>query len=382
MTDQPIVQPEGNAGGDPSPVVNTQPSSGRKKYTYRLEKREISFGMQFLSILAAVFLALLISAGLIATSGADVGGALLALWKGAFGSQKATLETLVQATPILFTGLAMVIAFRGKVINIGGEGQFFAGALATAWVCLHYDTLPKGILIPLIVLAAMLAGALWAFIPGFLKARFGVSEIVVTVMMNYIMVAFTTYLLGGPWQAPNDHFLETARFKASTFLPTFFHSRIHLGFWIALVIVAVLYIILWKTPLGYEIRAVGENPTAAKYKGIKASTVIITVMLLSGAIAGLGGGMELSGLAHRLRLDISTGYGYTGILIALLGRLNPIGVIPAAIFFGALVNGSTSMQVNFNVPVPLVSTIQGVVLILVLAFDTVFRYRIRRIEVC
>lgn len=228
----------------------------------------------------------------------------------------------------------------------------------------------------------MLGGAAWAFIPGLLKARFGISEIVVTVMMNYIMVGFTGYLLGGPWQAPNGHFLETARFKASTFLPTFFDSRIHLGFWIALVLVALIYVLLWKTPLGYEIRAVGENPVAAKYKGIKDGAIIIIIMVISGAIAGLAGGMELAGQAHRLRMDISTGYGYTGILIALLGRLNPLGVIPAAIFFGALVNGSTSMQINFNVPVPLVSTIQGVVLILLLVFDTVFRYRIRRVEKC
>lgn len=381
MTDNNDIQPEEHVGGDPSQAVVTQPS-GRKKYTYRLEKREISLWVQLLSILVAILVALLFSAGLIATSGANVGGALFALYKGAFGSMNATLETLVQSTPIMFTGLAMVIAFRGKVWNIGGEGQFFAGALATAWVCLNYGTLPTTIIIPLIILAAMIAGAFWAFIPGILKARFGISEIVVTVMMNYIMMAFTAYLLGGPWQAPNDHFLETARFKASTFLPTFFNSRIHLGFWIALVLVVVIYIVLWKTPLGYEIRAVGENPVAAKYKGIKASTVIIIVMIMSGAIAGLAGGMELSGLAHRLRMDISTGYGYTGILIALLGRLNPIGVIPASIFFGALVNGSTSMQINFNVPVPLVSTIQGVVLILVLVFDTAFRYRIRRIEVC
>jgi simple sugar transport system permease protein len=224
-----------------------------------------------------------------------------------------------------------------------------------------------------------LAGAAWAFIPAILKARFGISEIVVTVMTNYIMTGFVAYLLSGPWQAPNDHFLETARFKASTYLPTFFNSRIHLGFWIAIILVAAAYVLLWKTPLGYEIRAVGENPVAAKYKGIRDRAIILIVMCLSGGIAGIAGGMELAGLNHRLRLDISNGYGYTGILIALLGRLNPIGVIPAAIFFGALINGSTSMQITFNVPVPLVTTIQGVVLIFLLIFDTLFRYRIRRV---
>lgn len=380
MTGKNVIQPEYRADSASTQSAESKPVE--RKYVYRLEKREINIWLQNLAILAAVLAALLVSAGLILTSGADVKGALLALFKGAFGSLSACLETLVQATPIMFTGLAMVIAFRGKVWNIGGEGQFFAGALATAWVCLHWFTLPNQVLIPIIILASMAAGAAWAFIPGLLKARFGISEIVVTVMMNYIMAGYVSYLLSGPWQAPNDHFLETARFKASTFLPTFFDSRIHLGFWIALVLVAVTYILLWKTPLGYEIRAVGENPVAAKYKGIKDSVVIIIVMIMSGGIAGLAGGMELAGLAHRLRMDISTGYGYTGILIALLGRLNPIGVIPAAIFFGALVNGSTSMQINYNVPVPLVSTIQGVVLILLLVFDTMFRYRIRRVEKC
>lgn len=380
MTEKDVIQPEVHPDG--ASLTVTEAPSAKRKYVYRLEKRETSPWLQYLSILVAVLVSLLISAGLIYTSGADVKGALMALFKGAFGSLGASLETLVQATPIMLTGLAMVVAFRGKVFNIGGEGQFFAGALACAWVCLHWFKLPTPVIIPIIIVASCAAGAAWAFIPGLLKAKFGISEIVVTVMMNYIMAGYASYLLSGPWQAPNDHFLETSRFKPSTFLPTFFDSRIHLGFWIALGLVVLLYILLWKTPLGYEIRAVGENPTAAKYKGIKGSTVIVVVMLMSGAIAGLAGGMELAGLAHRLRMDISTGYGYTGILIALLGRLNPIGVIPAAIFFGALVNGSTSMQVNFNVPVPLVSTIQGVVLILLLIFDTMFRYRIRRVEQC
>ncbi|HEY3345303.1 MAG TPA: ABC transporter permease [Anaerolineaceae bacterium] len=377
MSENHVLEPPETSGAGASPQPEALP--GKRRYGYRFEKREIGFWLQNLSILVAILAALLVSAGLIMTSGADVAGALLALFKGAFGTLGACLETLVQATPILFTGLAMVIAFRGKVWNIGGEGQFFAGALAAAWVCLNFYRLPQTALIVTIVLASLLAGALWAFIPGILKARFGISEIVVTVMANYIMTGFVAYLLSGPWQAPNDHFLETARFKASTYLPTFFNSRIHLGFWIAIILVAAAYVLLWKTPLGYEIRAVGENPVAAKYKGIRDRAIILIVMCLSGGIAGIAGGMELAGLNHRLRLDISNGYGYTGILIALLGRLNPIGVIPAAIFFGALINGSTSMQITFNVPVPLVTTIQGVVLIFLLIFDTLFRYRIRRV---
>lgn len=371
-----------------SPQADLQPAAEpadstvkNRRYTYRLEKRQVSAMTQNFSILIAVVAALLVSGAMIYASGIDARGALLALFQGAFGSRNAVLETLVQATPIMFTGLAMVIAFRGKVWNIGGEGQFFAGALATAWVCMNFPQLPTPLLIILIILSSLLAGALWAFVPGFLKARFQISEIVVTVMMNYIMSSLVSFLLSGPWQAPNDHFLQTPRFSASTFLPTFFSSRIHLGLFLAILLVILVYILLWKTPLGFEIRAVGANPLAAKYKGIRDTTIILIVMILSGAIAGLAGGMELAGLHHRLRLDISTGYGYTGILIALLGRLSPLGVVPAAIFFGALVNGSTSMQIKYFVPVPLVYTIQGIVLIFLLIFDTLIRYRIRKVEI-
>lgn len=367
--------------GRKSASTSEMGAAPRRTYTYHLEKREVGFWMQNLSVLVAILAAILVSALLIKASGADPVGALTALFRGAFGNTNAVIETLVQATPILFTGLAMVIAFRGKVWNIGGEGQFFAGALAAAWVSMNFaDSLPVPLLILSIIASATLAGAIWAFVPGILKSRFGISEIVVTVMMNYIMTSIVSYLLSGPWQAEGDHFLQTPRFAETTFLPTFFQSRLHLGFLIGLLLVALTYLLLWKTPLGYEIRAVGENPVAARYKGIKDSMIIVVVMLLSGAIAGMAGGLELTGLHHRLRLDISSGYGYTGILIALLGRLNPLGVVPASIFFGALVNGSTSMQIHYDVPVPLVFTIQGIVLIFLLICDTLFRYRIRRIE--
>ena len=347
---------------------------------YQIEKYEPQNWSRIAAVFIALIFSLVVSALLIHTSGADVWGALGALYTGSFGSKNAFLETLVQATPIIYTGLAMVIVFRGRVWNIGAEGQFFAGALATALISMYFAHLPPILLISLILLASMLAGGFWGFIPGYLKAKLGISEIIVTIMMNYIMQSILSYLLGGPLQAEGDYFLQTPRFDATTYLPRFFNSRIHLGFLIALLLVGIIYILLWKTPLGYEIRAVGDNPTAARYKGINIQKIVIFLMVLSGAIAGLAGGTELSGLHHRLRLDISTGYGYTGILIALLGRLNPIGVIPAAIFFGALVNGSTAMQINFGVPVALVFLIQGVVIVFLLMADALTKYRFRRIH--
>jgi len=347
---------------------------------YKIEKYEPKSRAQAAAVMIALAASLLVSAGLIATSGADVLGALGALFRGSFGSMNAILETLVQATPIIFTGLAMTLVFRGRVWNIGGEGQFFAGALATAFISLNFSHLPPAIIIVLILLASMAAGGFLGFIPGYLKAKWGISEIIVTIMLNYIMQNILSFLLAGPMQAEGDFFLQTPRFARSTYLPTMPGSRLHLGFLIALLLVAVVYIVLWKTPLGYEIRAVGDNPTAAKYKGINTRKIVILLMVMSGVIAGLAGGTELAGLHHRLRLDISTGYGYTGIMIALLGRLSPIGVVPAAIFFGALVNGSTSMQVNFGVPVALVFSLQGVVIVFLLLADALTRYRIRRVE--
>lgn len=351
-----------------------------RTFGLKLVKREYTnIWGGILSIVLALFGSLLVSGLLIWTSGADVAEALKALFKGAFGSGNSFLETLVQATPLIFTGLAIVVAFRAKVWNIGAEGQFFAGAMTAAWVSMNLAALPRPILLTLIALASLVAGAVWGFIPGFLKARLGTNEIITTVMMNYIITFILSYLLDGIWSAPGDYFLQTPRFADATYLPTFFSSRLHLGFFMALLLAGIVYILLWKMPLGYEIRAIGINPLAAKYKGINIAKTIILVMVLSGAIAGLAGGSELTGLHHRLRLDISIGYGFTGIMIALLGKLNPFGVILAAIFFGALVNGSTAMQIFSGVPAALVLSVQGTVLIFLLIAEVLTKYQIQRV---
>jgi simple sugar transport system permease protein len=347
---------------------------------FKLERREHpGWWSQVLSVALALSGALLLSALLIRTAGADLGLALGSLFRGAFGSRNALLETLVQATPLIFTGLAVMVAFRGRIWNIGAEGQFFAGAIAATWVSLNLAHLPRPLFLTLIILTAGLGGAFWGWIPGILKTRFGASEIIVTVMMNYIIQYLLSFLLSTVWRQSGDFFLQSARFSEATYFPTILDSRLHLGFFVALATAVLTYILLWRTPLGYEIRAIGENPRASRYKGIPINRVIVLVMLISGAIAGLAGGSELAGLHHRLRLDISTGYGFTGILIALLGRLHPVGVILAAIFFGALVNGSTSMQIFTGVPVALVYSIQGIVLIFLLTTEVVTRYRIRRV---
>lgn len=349
---------------------------------YKLEKRPVqSPWLQGLAVLVGLAAALGVSSLLIISADAEVGEALSAIYNGSFGDWDAFAETLVQATPLIFCGMAIVIAFRARVFNIGAEGQFFAGAMMAILLAMTLTGIPRPLLIIIIIVGALLGGGVWGGIPGFLKARFNANVIITTVMMNYVIMFFLSYLLSSVWREPGHFFLQTARISETSQFPVVASgTRLHLGFVLSLVSGLFAYLLLWKTPLGYEIRAVGINPVASLYKGISINRITVIVMLLSGAIAGLAGGSEVVGLHFRLRLDISTGYGYTGIIIALLGRLHPIGVVIAAIFFGALVNGSTSMQIITGVPVALVYCVEAVVLIFVLSADIISRYRIRRIR--
>jgi general nucleoside transport system permease protein len=316
---------------------------------------------------------------LIATSGASITQAATAFYEGAFGSKGAILETLVQATPLIFTGLAMVVAFRASVWNIGGEGQFFAGAMATIAVTRMWPDLPGPFLITGVIVAAAIGGAIWGFIPGLLKARFGVNEVVVTVMLNYVMLYLVSYIVGGVWRDPSSFYIQTSQIPTQAWLPTLLTpGRLHLGFLLALVTAGIVSFLLHRSVLGYEISAVGANPVASRYRGISVAKVVVAVMIISGALAGLAGGVEVAGVYHRVRLDISTGYGFAGIIVALLGQLSPVGTVLAAILFGALVNGSTAMQISAGVPVALVYAIQGLTLIFVLGASVLSRYRIRR----
>lgn len=347
---------------------------------YRLEKRlHVNRLWQVLSTIFALGIAFVLSSILIASADANVAEAHLALIDGSFGGWEAFAETLVQSTPLIFTGLAVMVAFRGRLWNIGAEGQFFAGAMATYFVSSLLGGLPQILLGFLILLAAMLAGGIWGGIPGVLKARFGANEVIVTVMMNYIIAFVLSFLLSGPWQDPNSFFLQTARIpESANFTRIAAGTRLHLGFVIGLVVAAILYFLLWRTTIGYEIRAFGANPTAAQHKGINYTATVIFIMVVSGAVAGLAGASEMAGLHHRLRLDISTGYGFTGILVALLGRLHPLGVILAAIVMGILINGSLAMQIATGVPVALAYAIQGIVLVALLTVEVLSRYTIRR----
>ncbi|OGO30301.1 MAG: hypothetical protein A2136_02540 [Chloroflexi bacterium RBG_16_54_11] len=350
----------------------------------KLEKREDVglFGRLF-AILVALLAAMLVSAVLIKFTDASPTEAFTNLIKGAFGNRRAILETLVKSTPLILTGLATVIAFRGKIWSIGQEGQFFLGAIGGYWAYRAFEGLPALALVPIIVVAGFLTGAIGGMVAGFLKAYFNVDEIISTVMGNYIIDYFLSFLLSGvgPWREPGSYYQQTATISENAHYPLLFdNSRLHMGFLIALTGSLVVYLILNHTPFGYQLRAFGSNPRAAKFKGININKIFIVTMLISGGLAGLAGTGELFGVQYRLRPDLSPGYGYTGIIVAMLAGLNPIGVLPAGILFGALINGSAQMRIATGVPTALTYAIQAIVLLFLLSAQVLSRYRIRRIE--
>lgn len=349
---------------------------------WRLEKRLVTRPWHELAVLvAALVVAVVIIAGLVLVIGKSPGDSFAALYNGAFGSRESALETLVQATPLILTGLAAAVAFRAGIWNIGAEGQFFAGAIGTWWVYDMWGGLPAPLLFVIMFVAAALAGAAWASVASGLLVRYGTNEILTTVMLNFVILFVLSYLLSGPWQSPDTFYFQTERMVDSSFLPRFFTgSRLHWGFGVALLAAVAVYYIIRRTTLGYEIRGVGANVVASRYKGIKVGSVILAVMAISGGLAGLAGAGELLGVHHRLRVDIAVGIGFTGIIIARVARLHPLGVIVAAVAFGALVNGSTAMQVETGIPKALVLVIEGTVLALVLIAGVVSRYRIRRVK--
>jgi simple sugar transport system permease protein len=349
---------------------------------YRIEKRlEIGIWSQIASAIIALLIALLITAVLVTIAGGDWKDAFISLFSGAFGDKDAALESLVRSTPLILTGLAAAIAFRGKIWNIGAEGQFFVGAIGAYWAYITFKNLPTIPLLILIFIAGCAAGGLTGLLAGVLKAYFNVDEIITTVMMNYIINYMLALILSGPWKEAGSVYRHTPPIEEFARLPILFPgSRLNLGFILALLAAGLFYFILKKTPLGYEIRAMGSNLEASKFKGISVSRVMILTLLLSGAVAGLSGVIELFGSQYRIRMDLSVGYGFTGIIVALLGGLNPLAIIPSGILLGGLLNGSVRMQIITKVPTALISAVQAIILMFLLASQAVARYRIRRID--
>jgi len=334
----------------------------------------------------AVFTALIINAFIIRISGGDPILAYLGLWEGAFGSPKAISETLVWSTPYIYAGLAVALAFKGGLFNIGAEGQLSLGALVAAWIGfalpnLLGTSLPWIVHLPLALFGGIFAGALWGAIPGWLKARTGGHEVINTIMMNYIAVLITSFLLNGPLKDPNP-FNVVARTpsiaESARITPLIDGFRVHWGTVLALIIAFAIWWFLWKTTLGFEIRTVGANPDAAKYAGINVSRIIVLTMSMAGGLAGMAGVIEVIALNYRQELGFSTGYWFDAIAIALLGLSHPFGVVFAAILFGAMRSGATRMQFLTQIPVDIISVVQSLILLLVAAEEIVrFIYRIK-----
>ncbi|HJS29425.1 MAG TPA: ABC transporter permease [Anaerolineales bacterium] len=320
--------------------------------------------------------------------GANPAEAYGALLEGAFGSPNAAADTIVKATPLLLVALGICIGFRGGVINIGGEGQLIVGAVASTLVGLTLADSPAWLVIPLAMIAGFAGGALWGGIAGALKAYFNVNEILSTIMLNLIAVQGMNYLLREPLIDPiqleaASRIPQTARLERVFDLPRLVPTRLHAGALLAIVLAVVVYFFLWRTTIGYRIRAVGLNQDASRYAGISVKRYLVLALLLSGGFAGLAGAVQVFGVHHRMFTDGSavgfTGSaGFNGIVVALFGKLHPLGAIPASFLFGALLVGANSLQRTVQVTSAFITALNGLVIIFVVSSDIWARRRARR----
>tara|TARA_R110002020_G_scaffold424896_1_gene634231 strand:+ start:33112 stop:34161 length:1050 start_codon:yes stop_codon:yes gene_type:complete len=313
-------------------------------------------------------------------AGADPFSVLGLIVKGAFGSQFAALETLNRATPLIFTGLAVAVAFRAKFWNIGAEAQLYAGALLTVLLGTGALPWPAGVLLPVIAVAAVLAGAAVLLVPAVLKTRFGVDEVVTTLLFNFIFLLFISMLLEGPLKDPMGMgWPKSARVIPEARLPRMMEGlRLHWGFGLAIVSAVCIWVIQTRSTLGYEMRAVGLNREAAAFAGIPVNAVLLKTALLSGGLAALAGFSEVSGLKGSLTLDLSPGFGYTGIIVAMLALLNPLGVVVAALFVAGIFVGADSMSRAAGVPTYLADIMLAMALLLMVLAIMLTRFRVVR----
>ncbi len=330
--------------------------------------------------LAALLATLVLCGGLVMLAGADVFEAYGALFQGALGSRFNLIETIVKASPLVFTGLAVAVAFRAKFWNIGAEGQLLAGAMAAAFIGAR-EFLPAWSLVPAMILGGALAGAAAATVPAVLKVRFRVDDVVATLMLNFVIFYAMMALLDGPWKDPLSGYPDSPDIRMDAEYPMLLEAtRLHLGVLLAAVGAVLTWLLMTRTTLGFAIRAVGENPRAAAHGGIPIGRVVLLTACVSGGLAGLAGVGEVAGLHFQVMAGLSPGYGYTGIVIAMLARLNPLGVVPAALFFAAIATGAENMSRQTGVPVFLADVIQGTSLICMVAalLFTNYRLRVRR----
>ena len=352
--------------------------------TQRAETRNISD-----TILSAIFKlapvwavlgALLLGALFIAAAGISPLRAYSALINGAFGSVSGLGITINKTSPLLFAGLGVAFAFRCGLFNIGGEGQLYIGALFGGWLALPFPNLPGYVLLPAVLVFSFIGGGIWGAIPGFLRAKWKMNEIITTILMNYIGFWFVSFLLHGPLQESRGYYPQSEILPEQSWLPIIWdEAHLHAGIIFALLAAAGVYVVMWRTTIGYQIRAVGSNPEAAEYSGIPVVRSMVLAMFVSGGLMGLAGASAIFGVQHRLNDFFSPGYGFDGIAVALLGFTHPAGVILAAVFFGGLRAGFNAIHRTEGLPLAMAQVVQGTTLILVVA--SVFVPRLRTLLV-
>ena len=354
----------------------------RQRRKFRAVWSDLAFSV-LMPVLAVVF-ALLLGAIVLLLLKVNPLEAYAALINGAVGSVSGLTQSLVKATPLLLVGLGFVIAFRASVINMGGEGQIILGALMATWFSLTFREWAGWLLIPATMIMGFIAGAIWGFIPGLLKARLNVNEILSTVMMNAIALQLMNFLLRGPLMDPAElakgtFIAQSERLPESVWLPRLVpQTLLHTGVILAVLLAIAVYIFLWRTTIGYRIRAVGLNPDASRYAGIRVPIYQALSLTLAGGFAGLAGVIEVIGVQHRLLEGITSGYGFSGIVAALFGGLHPLGAIPASYLFGSLLVGADSMQRAVQVPSALVGTMLGLIVLFVVGSQWLARRRAAR----
>jgi simple sugar transport system permease protein len=309
--------------------------------------------------------------------------ALDALYRGTIGTVPGFAESIVQATPLMLLAIGLVIAFRAKVWNIGAEGQQVFGAIVVTWFVLPFlkDPWPSYVMIPIALLLSFIGGGLFAAIPAIMRSKLGINEVITTIMMNYVAIDALNWLVRGPFQDKSipGSYPESPIFPQQYSLPIILsHSNVTIGIIISVVSCVLVYYLLFRTPLGYSIRAVGLNPSAAKTSGISVNRVVNSAMILSGGLAGLGGGVYILGITHELLPEQASGIGYTAVVVSLLGNVHPLGVIFASIFFGALISGMSSVERALQIPQTLSLLSQGIIIVLILIIQVFARYELKR----
>jgi len=300
---------------------------------------------------------------------------------GALGSGYHRSETLVKMIPLLLTGLGVAVAFRMQLWNIGAEGQFYFGAIFATWVALYgLPDAGSGTIVPAMMVAGIVGGGLWAAIPGVLRGYLGVSETITSLMLNYVAILFAEWLVHGPWKNPVGYgFPGTETFPVASYLPTWGATRVHLGLVFGLAAAVLLAVVLTRTRWGYEIRVAGSSERVARYAGMATARNIVIVMIVSGGLAGLAGMAEIAGIGHSLQRGLSPGYGYTAIIVAWLGRLNPFGVVLVSFLLAALLVGGDQLQISLGLPAAIAPMLQGTILFFLLGGEILTRYRLVRV---